>query len=100
MRTFFGGIISAMIISVTVLFSFLKLQHLLSKHNPTVNTFEEKNVFGIADVYRPESSEEFMIAFVVTSVNDPDTVKHDPHFVKWLAYQRIRMDGKETQREV
>ena len=41
-----------------------------------------------------------MIAFAVTSVNDPDTVKHDPHFVKWLAYQRIRMDGKETQREV
>ena len=36
-RTYFGAVLSTMIITVTLLFSLFKLQHLLSRHNPTVN---------------------------------------------------------------
>lgn len=99
-RTYFGAVLSTMIITVTLLFSLVKLEHLLSKHNPTVNTFEDKNVFGTADVYKPASSEEFMMAFAVTSEKDAWKVKHDPRFVKWLAYQRTVLNGEETYNEV
>ena len=51
-------------------------------------------------MYRPASSDEFMMAFAVTSVNDPHVVKHDQRFVKWLAYQRVVEGGIETQFEV
>lgn len=70
-RTFCGGIVSSVIITVTILFALLKLQHLLSKHNPSVNAFEDKNAWGTGDVMMPGDSDDFMMAFAVTSVGDP-----------------------------
>lgn len=93
-RTYLGGIISSAIIAVTILFSLLKMQHLLSKHNPSVNVFKDINAWGIGDVMMPADSDNFMIAFAVTSIGDPSQVKNDPSFVKWLSYQRNVVDGE------
>ena len=99
-RTFCGGIVSSVIITVTMLFSLLKLQHLMSKHNPSINVFEDINAWGTGDVMVPEESDDFMVAFAVTSIGDPVRVKNDPSFVKWVAFQRNVVDGQETAYEV
>ena len=49
---------------------------------------------------KPAESEDFMMAFAVSSIIDENLVKHDPHFVKWISYQRNVIDGVETASEI
>ena len=66
----------------TFLFAVLKLQHLLSKHNPTVNTFVQRDAFDETDVWRGADNDDFMMAFAVVDFVTGE-VKNDPRFVKW-----------------
>ena len=51
LRTGAGGIISFIICYVTMLFAALKLSHLISKHNPQINTFVNPNAYNYDDVF-------------------------------------------------
>lgn len=99
-RTNCGGVVTSAILSVTLLFSIVKFQHLITKHNPAVTAYQDKNSWGTADMLRPGSIDDFMMAFAVTSHREPRTVKHDPSFVKWISYQRNVANGEETSNEV
>lgn len=46
-QTFSGAIMSIMIFSVIIMFSILKLQHLLQRSNPYVNRFDVEDHFTI-----------------------------------------------------
>ena len=81
-RTYCGGCVSLIIIYVLVLFAVLKLQHLLSKHNPQVNTFVTRDHFEDSDIFTPGEDDNFSIASVVTNFITLD-VKDDPLYVKW-----------------
>ena len=81
------------------MFSVLKLQHLLSKHNPQVNSFVERDAFDDQDVYWAEDDDEFMIAFLVTHFIKGD-VKNDPKYVKWFAEFVLQEDGVFSYGEV
>ena len=83
-RTHCGGCVSLVMMYVLFLFSTLKLQHLLSKHNPQVNTFKTRDAFDETDMWYAEEDEDFMIAFVMTNFIDFG-VRHDPNYVKWFA---------------
>ena len=78
-----GGCVTLMILVVLFLFAVLKLQHLLSNHNPQVNYFVERDAFDENYIWNAEQDDDFMVAFTVTNFID-GTVKDDPNFVKWL----------------
>ena len=54
-----GGIISVTIMYIIFLFAVLKMQQLLSRHNPTVNTFVERDVFDDTMVWHGEDNPDF-----------------------------------------
>ena len=83
-RTHCGGLTTLIIILVLFMFALLKLQHLLSKHNPQVNSFVEKDAFDENDVWTTGDSDDFMMAFTATHFINGE-VKNDPKFVKWYA---------------
>ena len=64
-RTYLGGFVSFVIIYILFMFSVLKLQHLLSKHNPVVNSFVERDAFDDSDIWNGEEEQDFMMAFAV-----------------------------------
>ena len=53
-RTYGGGCMSLSIIYVTFLYATLKLQHLLSKHNPSVNTFLVRDALDENEIWSGE----------------------------------------------
>ena len=55
-RTYCGSCVSLMIIYVTFLFAILKLQHLFSMHNPTVNTYVEREALDENEFWRGDES--------------------------------------------
>ena len=58
-RTHCGGCVSLLIMYLTFIFATLKLQHLMSKHNPSVNYFVERDAFDESDVWDGEDNEDF-----------------------------------------
>ena len=83
-RTHCGGLVSLIIILILFMFSVLKFDHLLSKHNPQVNTFVDKDVFDENDVWNADADDDFIMAFAVADFITGE-VKDDPKFVKWFA---------------
>ena len=53
-RTHCGGCLSIAIIFSTVAFALTKLEHLLERHNPTVNIFTIDDAYDETDVWRAE----------------------------------------------
>ena len=62
--TYAGGMLSLAIMYISLMFAALKMVHLLSRHNPSVNTFVQKDAHGTDDVFRP-AEEGFRIAFTL-----------------------------------
>ena len=58
-RTHFGGCVSFIIMFVAFLFATLKLQHLLSRHNPSVNYFVERDAYDGEFIWSGEDFENF-----------------------------------------
>jgi hypothetical protein len=63
-RTHSGGCLSLIIMYITFLFATLKLQHLMMKHNPSVNVFVDEEAFDETDVWYAEE-QDFIMAFSV-----------------------------------
>ena len=85
-RTHCGGCLSVAIIITAITFSLVKLDHLLEKHNPSVNIFTVENAFDETEVWRASEQKDFMAAFAVTKAYNSKVVKDDPTYVKWFAF--------------
>lgn len=72
---------SLSIIYVTFLYATLKLQHLLSKHNPSVNTFLVRDALNENEIWSGED-QDFQLALTIVNFATGE-VKNDPKFVKW-----------------
>ena len=83
-RTYCGGCITLIISLVLFMFSTLKLQHLLQKHNPVVNTHVKVDEFDEKDVWYGAEDEDFMMAFALSRFPIGGSIG-DPKFIKWLA---------------
>ena len=83
-----------------MIFGLLKLQHLLSKHNPSVNSFIKRDALDETDVWQYDEQDEFMMAFAVTQFPEVDIVKNDEFYVKWHADRIIQEDGVSTFSEI
>ena len=64
LRTYAGVAATLGILLLTLFFAILKLQSLMLKRSPSVNTFVERDAFGDGDVFETDST-EFMMAFAV-----------------------------------
>ena len=91
--TFIGGIVSLAFMIVTFLFATVKFQELVTRHNPTINTYTLKNEYSSDDkMDLGDNSYDFNYAFGLVSVAGKPF--NDPRFVKWLAtYVQIKNDG-------
>ena len=68
---------------ITFLFGTLKVQHMLMRHNPSINTFVDEDAIDAGQKFSIEDQGDFMMAFQVTTWLDGP--KNDPYFVKWMA---------------
>lgn len=55
-RTYCGGCVSLIIVYVLFLFAMLKLTHLMSRQNPQVNTYVEREAFDESDIWYVEDA--------------------------------------------
>ena len=88
-----GGIVSLAFMIVTFLFATVKFQELVTRHNPTINTYTLKNEYSSDDkMDLGDDSYDFSYAFGL--VSEEGKPFNDPRFVKWLAtYVQIKNDG-------
>ena len=75
-RTYCGGLVSLLIMLLAFLFATLKLQQLLSKGNPSVNNYVQRDAFDENDIWRGNENEDFQMAFAVVNYVSGD-VKYD-----------------------
>lgn len=99
-RTHCGGCLSIIIIYIMILFATLKMQHLLLKHNPSVNIFTERDAFDETHVWYYNDQVDFMMAFAATQLWEARNVKNDTAFVKWFAHYYIQKEGEWTYEEI
>ena len=85
-----------LIIFTAIAFALVKLQHLLEKHNPTVNIFSRENAFDETEIWRAEDQRDFMMAFAVTEANNFRDVKDNPKYVKWFAILMHNESGNQS----
>ena len=76
-------------------YGLVKLNHLLSKHNPQVNTFE-KQLFYDETERLDFDQDDLHIAFNVESKDGSET-KDDPRYVKMFARLFTVKDGVATE---
>ena len=81
-NTTIGGLFTLFMMTILFLFGLLKLQQLLTHHNPTINTYTEVDAM-IGETFDPLEHDFFMA--VGLEEYTTKEIKGDPRFVKWLA---------------
>ena len=91
-KSHLGGCLTFVIFFTTLCFGALKLQTLLTLHNPQINEYVDRSKFGVNDIYDMRE-EGFAMAFALeTPVNEQPLI--DPRYVKWVARYIKHEDGK------
>ena len=82
-KSYFGGCVSIVLYYFLFLFSIVKFQHMMTRHNPQIVMYDEIDALDSRDVYRPAEAEGFMVAigFVHFLTGAP---LNDPRYVKWV----------------
>ena len=81
-QTITGGVMSIVVMLIVFLFSLQKLQHLLMRQNPSINTYMELEAFTAEDKLNLEK-ENVRIAFTLEDYFTREP-KMDPKYVKWF----------------
>ena len=79
-----------------LLFGLLKLKHLLSKHNPTINTIEQEDAFEDGE-YFDTAENDFNLAFALTRVTGNQRPISSERYIKWFA--RVRDETEERRKQ-
>ena len=91
-RSHFGGCLTFVIFVTVLFFGAVKLQALLTLHNPQINEYVDRSKFGVNDIYDMRE-EKFTMAFALeTPINEQPLI--DPRFVKWVARYVKHEEGK------
>ena len=88
-KTFFGGIMSLSIIMVTIAFGVMKMQHLVERKNPQINTNDAPLEDGTT--YHT-GNEDFMWAFAAERYDNFEGLS-DPRYIKWVTAYWIYKDN-------
>ena len=93
-----GGFVSISILSVTLLFALLKLEDLLTKHNPLISTFVEKDAYDPSDKF-DTGYDDFIMAFALLKSKNMEPY-NDQRYFKWLAVYSERYNGEMVNQQV
>ena len=93
-----GGVLTVLILTITFVFSIVKFSHLISRQNPTVNTYMDREVFSPEDLFNVVD-EEFMVAFSLENYNTQDS-RMDTNYIKFFVQFSNMTDGKRETTEV
>ena len=80
-KTSLGAIATILIMTVSLMFGIVKLEHLILKRNPNLTTNTES--LEDDEVY-DSSSDEFMLAFALTSNGSKNKSVYDPRYFRWI----------------
>ena len=90
-RTYAGCVATLCILWIGLIFALLRLQQLVARDFPSVNTFIERDAYDSSDVISL-GSQNFMMAFAVVDYVTGEK-RADERFVKWFAEYRVNVDG-------
>ena len=82
-KTNIGGCCSIIVIYISLMYAAHKFNHLVTRHNPQVLSYEVENAFGEEDRLDTSQS-DFMLAVALEDFNTGE-IKKDPTYVKWIA---------------
>ena len=89
---------SVIVMAIVFLFSMQKLQHLLMRQNPSINTYMELEAFTAEDKLNLQQ-ENIRIAFTLEDYFTREP-KMDPKYVKWFAYYYTSEGGRTRRWEL
>ena len=90
-KTVFGGVLSVLVITLTLMYSKMKFIDLMERKNPQLieqelsEYFETSSVVNLNDI-------NFRMAFTVEGYLDKER-KDDPRYIKYMVVLRGREDG-------
>ena len=93
-----GGILSAVMLTITILYGGFKVQHLVNRANPTVSTWKEESVITSDDVLNFRDS-NVRFAWAIEGVLDLK-LKNDPRYVKTMFRLTGRKEGAAWERMI
>ena len=94
-NTLVGGIVTIVIMVLTLSYAVIKAIHLTSKHNPQINENQIAYYFEATHKVKP-SEINFRAAFSIESYYTRLPI-NDPRYVKWIAKYITSVDGKHIQ---
>ena len=94
-NTITGGVLSIVLYMTVLMYSMIKLGHLISKNNPNISTFYQENEMYGRSLNLNER--KFRFAFTVEDYLAPKKQKNDPRYVKYLFRIYGRRNGKDFQ---
>ena len=94
-NTTIGGFFTLFMMSILTIFGLVKLQQLLTHHNPTINTYTEVDAL-IGEKFDP-LEHDFFMAVGLEEYTSKET-KSDPRFVKWLATYIVYEDSQVVEK--
>ena len=80
-----GGLLSFIIIYVTIMFGTLRFKHMIEKHNPTINAHIDYDSFHSNDHYAANQKNNFNLAFSLEHFFEQRTL-NDTSKIKFFAY--------------
>ena len=81
-NTLFGGVITLLIITLTLAYAILKAVHLLQRKNPTINQYPIPHHFDVSETVDLNKI-GFKVAFSFRE-SKSHVLLNDPHYVKWI----------------
>ena len=93
-----GGVLSIFIFYLTLLFAIVKFSHMISRQNPMVFSYKERDAFDTEEKFN-FYTQEFKIAFSLEDYNTQET-KMDTNYVKFYALYSNMTNGVREMTEV
>ena len=94
-NTLFGGVITVLILSLTLAYAVLKGIHLLKRTNPTINKYSIPSYFGVSETVNL-SKIDFRVAFSFRG-SKSHLLLDDPRYVKWIVRRTGMRNGTQFE---
>ena len=91
MNTSLGGLLSISIMLAVGLFATVKFEHMVVRHNPSVNKYVSKNSHDAEAIFDTKD-DDYAMAFALTDFMTGKP-KDDPRFIRWYATYWKKVDS-------
>ena len=94
-KTVFGGVLSILILSLTLMYASIKFIDLKERANPVISTIKIPDHYAATDHFKLNDA-NFRMAFTVENVDGKKTRKDDPRFVKFIVLLFTEVEGVKS----